>query len=163
MLAASVPTTCEGERMDASTLKAEEQRLTSILTTWAAASVVGGGTLWALGHGRNSPNLSAFGRQTLMWGAIDGAIAAVAFTGSRRRAPYADDAEVQAHRTRLRRILLINSVADVGYITAGAAVIARDRSSRRTPKLNAGDGAAIAVQGTFLLALDSVMAWRLRD
>jgi len=149
--------------MDASTLSAEEQRLTSILTTWSAASVIAGGCLWSLGRSRNSPNLSAFGRQTLMWGAIDGAIAAVAFTGSRRRAPFVDDAAVQAHRTRLRRILLINSVADVGYIAAGAAVVARDRSSRRTPKLNAGDGTAIAVQGTFLLALDGAMACRLRD
>ena len=115
-----------------------------------------------MGHGRNSPNLSAFGRQTLLWGAIDGVIAAAGFTSSCKRAPFTNDEEVQAHRKRLRRILLINSVADVAYVTAGAAVIARDRSSRRTPKLNAGDGAAIAVQGTFLLVLDGAMAWRLR-
>ena len=44
---------------------------------------------------------------------------------------------------RLRRILLINCVADVGYLALAAAAWRKGRT---------GDGAAIAVQGAFLLA-----------
>jgi hypothetical protein len=106
------------------------------LAAWSAASIVGGGALWAAGR---TPAVRAFGRQTLAWGAVDAAIAA--FGASR---PEPDP-------VRLRRILLVNCVADVGYIAAGAAL----RRSRP------GDGAAIMVQGVFLLALDSHFAYRL--
>ncbi len=149
--------------MDAATLSAEEQRLTSILATWAAASVVIGGAAWAVGSMQQKKHLVGFGRQTFMWGAIDGAIAVAGLAGARKREPFTSDDEVQAHRAKLRRILLINAVADVAYIAAGGAIMARDRQSRRLVGMNASDGAAIALQGKFLLALDVVMAWRLRD
>lgn len=148
--------------MDAATLSEEEHRLTSILAAWAAASVIAGGAAWAVGHKQQNPNLAGFGRQTLMWGVVDGAIAGAGMAGVRKRAPFATDDQAQAHRTKLRRILLINSAADVGYIAAGGAIMARARQSRRILAMNAGDGAAIALQGKFLLALDTVMAWRLR-
>jgi len=53
---------------------------------------------------------------------------------------------------RLRRILLINCVADVGYLALAAAAWRKGRT---------GDGAAIAIQGAFLLALDSHYAYHL--
>jgi hypothetical protein len=52
----------------------------------------------------------------------------------------------------LRRILLVNCAADLGYLALGAAAMRRGWR---------GDGAAIVVQGAFLLALDSHFAYRL--
>ncbi|MFN8184127.1 MAG: hypothetical protein U0R23_06870 [Candidatus Nanopelagicales bacterium] len=116
---------------------ASSQSLMRTLGAWSAVSVVGGAAVWAAGR---SPQARAFGRQTLAWGAVDAAIAGF---GASRPAP---------DPRRLRRILLINCVADLGYL-ALAAVAWR---SGRT-----GDGAAIAVQGAFLLALDSHYAYHL--
>ena len=81
-----------------------------------------------------------------MWGVVDGAIA---YVGSRRRA-----AKGPTDRARLRRVLLVNAALDVGYLAAGAWLV-RDGRWR-------GDGAAVLVQGAFLLVLDSAAARGLR-
>jgi len=111
--------------------------LTRTLALWSAGSIVGGGLVWAAG---GSPQVRAFGRQTLAWGAVDAAIAG--FSATR---PEPDP-------RRLRRILLINCVADLGYLALAVAAWRKGRT---------GDGAAIAVQGAFLLALDSHYAYHL--
>ena len=116
-----------------------EEQLTRVLGAWAAASVVTGAVLTA------SPRTRGFGRQTLTWGAVDGAIA---WVGARRRA-----AKGPTDPARLRTVLLVNVGLDVGYLAA-AAWLLRDGRWR-------GDGAAVAVQGGFLLALDATAAGRL--
>ena len=116
---------------------ATSRGLLRTLGAWSAVSVVGGGSIWAAGR---SPQARAFGRQTFAWGAVDAAIAGF---GAARPEPQP---------RRLRRILLINCVADVGYLALAATAW---RKGRR------GDGAAIAVQGAFLLALDSHYAYHL--
>ncbi len=116
-----------------------EQDLVRALGRWAAGSVVLGAVLTA------DPRTRGFGRQTATWGLVDGAIALV---GARRQA---------AGRTtppdRLRRVLLLNAGLDVGYLAAGAWLLRRTRWR--------GDGAAVAVQGAFLLWLDASTARRL--
>lgn len=116
---------------------ATPQGLVRTLGLWSAASIVGGAGLWATGR---SDTVRHFGRQTLAWGAVDAAIAGF---GARR--PPADI-------PRLRKILLVNCVADLGYLALGAAAVRRGWRA---------DGAAILVQGGFLLALDSHYAYRL--
>lgn len=115
-----------------------EQDVVRVLGRWAAGSVLVGGVLAA------DPRTRGFGRQTAAWGAGDGAIALV---GARRQA---------AGRTtdvaRLRRVLLVNAWLDVGYVTAGLALL---RTRWR------GDGLAVVVQGAFLLWLDATAARRL--
>jgi hypothetical protein len=113
-----------------------ESRLTSALGRWAAGSVAAGALLSV------PPQTRGFGRQTLAWGAIDGAIARV---GARRRA-----ARGATDPDRLRRVLLVNAGLDVGYLAAGAWLV-RDGRWR-------GDGAAVLVQGAFLLVLDGTAA-----
>lgn len=115
-----------------------EQVLTRVLGGWAAASV-GAGALLA----RRAPG---FARQTALWGAVDGVIAGV---GARRRASRGP-----TDPRRLRRVLLANAGLDVGYLVAGAWLV-RDGRWR-------GDGAAVLVQGAFLLALDGTAARALR-
>ena len=137
-----------------------EQRLSSTLMVWAVSSVVVGVAAAALGKARSHPAMAAFGRQTAGWGAVDGLIAAAGIRSRRRRGEL--DAESAAAKSRsLRRLLVINSIADVGYIAAGATIIARDRTGRRTARMGVGDGVAIVIQGTFLLALDASQALRL--
>lgn len=117
-----------------------EERLTSVLGAWAAGSAAAGALLCVPRRTRG------FGRQTLAWGAVDGAIAAV---GSRRRA-----AKGPTDPDRLRRVLLVNAGLDVGYLAAGAWLVRHGRWR--------GDGAAVLVQGAFLLALDATAARGLR-
>lgn len=118
-------------------MNASPRQLNQVLATWAAASLVGGAALWA--GGRNQP-ARHFGRQTFAWGVVNAAIAGWAAS---RPTP-----EIE----RLRRILTINAVADVAYIGVGAGLY---RAGRRP------DGAAVVVQGAFLLALDSHYAYHL--
>ena len=117
-----------------------EQHLTRVLGGWAAASVAVGAALSV------SPRTRGFGRQTVAWGAIDGAIAAVGARNRSRRGP--------TDPVRLRRVLLVNAALDVGYVAVGAVLTRRERWR--------GDGAAVVVQGTFLLALDTAAAAALR-
>jgi hypothetical protein len=118
-----------------------EQDLVRVLGRWAVGSVLVGALLSA------DPRTRGFGRQTAAWGLVDGVIALV---GARRQA---------AGRTtgpaRLRRVLLVNAGLDVGYVAAGAWLVLRSRWP--------GDGAAVLVQGAFLLWLDTSGARRLGD
>jgi len=117
-----------------------ESRLTAALGRGAAGSVAAGALL-------SVPRATrGFGRQMLAWGAVDGAIALL---GSRRRAEKGP-----TEPGRLRRVLLVNAGLDVGYLAAGAWLV-RDGRWR-------GDGAAVLVQGAFLLLLDGTAARALR-
>ena len=117
-----------------------EEQLTGLLGAWAAGSVLLGAALSV------APRTRGFGRQAVAWGAIDGAIAYAGVRGRARRGPTAP--------TRLRRVLLVNSVLDVGYLALGERL-------RRTERWR-GDGLGVLVQGAFLLVLDTTAVQRLR-
>lgn len=121
-----------------------EERLARVLGAWAAGSVAVGGVLalWP-GTGRSTRQS---GRQTALWGLVDGAVA-LAGTRSRARRGPTDPG-------RLRRVLLVNAGLDVAYVGTGAWLASRTRWR--------GDGAAVVVQGVFLLVLDSAAARALR-
>ena len=117
-----------------------EVRLTQVLGSWAAGSVLAGAALCLPGSTRG------FGRQTAVWGAVDGLIA---YGGARRRARTGP-----TDPARLRKVLLLNAGLDVGYLVTGAWLVQRTRWR--------GDGAAVLLQGAFLLVLDSAAARWLR-
>lgn len=130
-----------------------EHRLAWTTVGWGALSGVVG--LAAAVRWRD-PWRRALGLQTAGWGAVDIGIAVVGLRLQQRRMraltdAYADAAH-EAERVKLRRILLVNAAADVGYVVLGA-VLARDSRPRV-----AGSGVAIVIQGAFLLAHDSVHA-----
>lgn len=137
-----------------------EQTLTKALFAWSAASIVIGSACAAAGASMSRPNLVSFGRQTAAWGAIDGLLAGAGEL-SRRRRGHLDVEQERAKAKGLRRLLLINAVADVGYVAAGTVIAARGRAGRRTARMRAGDGIAIVIQGAFLLGLDASQAKRL--
>lgn len=149
------------ENMSEQHLTSVEGTLTSALLAWSAASVAVGATLAVAGRSRKSDEVTAFGRQTAAWGVVDALIAGAGVLSRRRRGPLCGD-EADKKIRALRTLLLVNAAADVGYIAGGALLIARGHKGRKTLRMSAGDGAAIAVQGAFLLALDLSQARQLR-
>ena len=154
--------------MDREELEGYEREITTLLTVWAAGSVIKGGAIALLGKRTGRMQWVRFGRQTAMWGAVDGLIAGVgAFTRSRRGAMTPEQVDKEARK--LRTLLLINAAADVAYIAGGAHIAVHAKPGRLDPptpertsfRLGRGDGLAILIQGAFLLALDATYARRL--
>ena len=121
------------------------------------------GVLWVWGLGSVAAGVPALlsrdrrirqaGVQAIIWGAIDAALAWFGRRGARNKLSI--DANDGAHQARrFRTILLINAGLDVGYVTAGWAILrgARGRDER------VGMGLGIIIQGLFLLIYDSVLA-----
>ena len=132
-----------------------EGRLLGALAGWAGASTVVGGVLAVVGRRTRRPAMAGFGLQSVVWGAVDAAIAAPGLV-RRRRGEVTDPA-------RLRRLLLVNAAADVGYVAVGALLLARpEAASARlrtsTPAALRGHGAAVVVQGAYLLVADALAA-----
>ena len=124
--------------------------LTRSLTAWSLGSIAVGALVLLR---RPDERATGFARQSITWGAIDLAIAGLSL---RRRKPVTDEA---AEAGSLRRVLLVNSVLDVGYVSAGALLW---RAGRFRGRDSTGDGAGVVVQGAFLLVLDTVCALALR-
>jgi hypothetical protein len=136
----------------------QERALARTTVGWGLGSMVAGLVLArAL---RRRPGWRAFGLQHAGWGVVDLVIAVVAAQLQDRRMrrhadPYAASA-LEAERAKLFRVLWINVLADAGYVGLGAALA---RSRRPEPT---GAGAAVAIQGGFLLLHDAHHAWRAR-
>lgn len=138
---------------DAPTIADVNRQLLTTLATWGAASTAIGTGLWL--WARDDPQARAFGRQTAAWGAIDLAIAGIGFWRAR--------AGGEPTPAALRRTLGINAVLDVGYVGGGWWLRRNaERVQNRLPRYSAasarGDGAAVMVQGGFLLVLDTGFA-----
>lgn len=128
-----------------------ERGLLGVLAAWAGLSLVGGGPLWMLGRRHTAQGratlgtlLCGIGRQAVLWGAVDLAIAL--YGASRSKPAPSDDAAARRRAGRMALITGVNAVADVGYVAGGIV-------SGRTPARR-GDGVGVVVQGLFLLVLD---------
>ena len=131
---------------------ARERALARTTVGWGATSVVVG----LAAATSSDPWRRAGGWQTAGWGAVDLAVAVVAGRLQDRRMrrlpdPYAAEA-LERERVALRRVLVVNTVADLGYVALGVG-LARDPRPRV-----AGAGAAIVVQGAFLALHDGYHA-----
>lgn len=144
----------------ATLLESVETDLTTALLAWSAASVVIGATLALVGRRTENEHLVSFGRQNAAWGAIDALIAGGGVLSRRRRGQLTVEQEIKKAQG-LRTLLLVNAAADVGYVVGGLFINARGRKGLKTLRMDAGDGAAIVVQGAFLLVLDVTQARRL--
>ena len=142
-------------------LQLVENTLTTALLAWSATSVAVGTIMALVGRKAQNDDLVGFGRQTAAWGAVDALIAGAGVLSRRRRAPLCDE-EAAKKAGSLRTLLLVNAVADVGYMAGGLLLIARGEGGQRKLRMGAGDGAAVVVQGAFLLVLDLTQAQRVR-
>ena len=136
----------------------QERALARTTVGWGLGSMAAGLVLSTTL--RRSSWWRAFGRQHAGWGAVDLLIALLAARLQDRRmqrhpAPYAAPA-LEAERVKLFRVLWINVLADAGYVGLAIAL-----ARHRRPGL-AGAGAAVAIQGAFLLLHDAHYAWRTR-
>jgi hypothetical protein len=133
-----------------------QRSLARTTVVWAAASIGAGGVLAT----RRDPWWRSFGQQHVGWGLVDLIIVGVVQAAQRRRLSRLDDPYepniLERERRHLRTVLIVNAVADAGYCVLGAAL------ARRPERRAAGAGAAIVIQGAFLLLHDSHHAWRLR-
>lgn len=152
--------------MDQSELERHERQISALLGAWAASSVIKGTAIALIGKRTARQQWLRFGRQTAMWGAVDGLIAGVGTVVRSRRGELTPD-EVAAEARKLRTLLLINAAADLVYIAGGAHVAFHARPARpgspevTSLRLGRGDGLAIVIQGAFLLLLDTTYARRL--
>ena len=146
--------------MDRTELEATERQITTLLSVWAAGSVIKGGAIALMGKRSGRRQWVTFGRQTAMWGAVDALIAGAGALSRSRRGELTDD-EVEFERVKLRTMLLLNAAADVVYIAGGAHIAVHAGSSGTSFRMTRGDGLAIVIQGAFLLALDATYARRL--
>ena len=103
------------------------------LMLWALLCLGGGvlGLWWA-----RAPFFRAFWFMTGAWGLVDGGLAFLGWLGE------------GAEREALRRLLLLNAGLDLGYLALGLLLFSRRQTHLR------GFGAAILVQGVFLLLFD---------
>ena len=149
--------------MDREELEGYEQEITTLLTVWAAGSVIKGGLIALVGQASGRKQWLRFGRQTAMWGAVDGLIAGIGALSRSRRGELTQD-QVDAEARKLRTLLLINAAADIVYIAGGAHIAFHAKPGPpevTSLRLGRGDGLAIVIQGAFLLALDATYARKL--
>ena len=146
--------------MERDELEGYEREITTLLSVWAAGSVLKGGAIALLGKRTGREQWTRFGRQTAMWGAVDALIAGAGALSRSRRGDLSPE-EVDAEARKLRRLLLINAAADVVYIAGGAHIAVRAGRSGTSFRMGRGDGIAILIQGAFLLALDTTYARKL--
>ena len=146
--------------MDRTDLEAAERQITTLLSVWAAGSVIKGGAIALMGKRTGRRQWLTFGRQTAMWGAVDALIAGAGALSRSRRGELTQE-QVDAEARKLRNLLLINAAADVVYIAGGAHIAYHAGREGTSFRMTRGDGLAIVIQGAFLLALDATYAKRL--
>ena len=149
--------------MDRDELEGYEREITTVLTVWAAGSVIKGTAIALIGKRTGRKQWMRFGRQTAMWGAVDALIAGAGALSRSRRGELTQE-QVDAEARKLRTLLLINAAADVVYIAGGAHIAfhAKPGPPEKTSfRMGRGDGLAILIQGAFLLALDATYARKL--
>lgn len=136
----------------------QERELARTTVAWGLGSAAAG--LLVAAVRREQPWWRAFGLQHAGWGAVDVLIAVVARRLQDRRMaghpdPYAASA-LETERRKLFRVLVVNVIADAGYVALGMVL------ARRSKPRVAGAGAAVALQGAFLFLHDAHYAWRTR-
>ena len=149
--------------MDRDELEGYEREITTLLTVWAAGSVIKGTAIALIGKRTGRKQWMRFGRQTAMWGAVDALIAGAGALSRSRRGELTQE-EVDSEARKLRTLLLINAAADVVYIAGGAHIAFRAKPGppeKTSFRMGRGDGLAILIQGAFLLALDATYARKL--
>ncbi|MBS2018370.1 MAG: hypothetical protein JST00_36225 [Deltaproteobacteria bacterium] len=121
----------------------DQVTLMSVLSGWALASVASGVVMAT----SNDDGVRFAGIQNIAWGAIDGALAGIALATTKT------PTDPVAARRQLSRIFAINAAIDVAYITAGVLMTTLGKDDRVV-----GSGAAVIVQGGFLLGFDGIAA-----
>ncbi len=152
--------------LEAERLLQAQVMLERSLGAWGLSSMVTGAVLVAAGRRGRGPGWVAEGHQHLAWGGVDAALAGWGYVRRLRTGPF-DPATATESARKLRRLLRVNVGLDVLYVSAGAMMLLRPRQVLglvpSTAEVVRPVGAAVMVQGAFLLFLDATAAARLRS
>jgi hypothetical protein len=131
-----------------------------ILGSWAIGNIAVG----AYGWRNNEGDPKYFSQMNLFWNAVNLAIAGFALHGSLSTDinSLCDSAIISKH-LKTEKLFLINSGLDLGYIGAGYLMRHFSNNSRTRADMLKGYGNSVMLQGSFLLVLDTVMYFILRD
>lgn len=135
-----------------------QDRLTAVLLSWAAASLATGIAL----SRREDEFRRGVGEQFAGWGIVNAAIAIFGqrSANKRRNMPEANTPEtLSREKTKLARLLWINTGLDVFYILGGRLAV---RTRGETDDRWRGRGWGIIIQGGFLFVFDLVNALLIR-
>ena len=129
--------------------KSTETEISFILTVWGTSSIIGGLTFLYF----DNPFMGAIGFQFLIWGLIDTIIAlAPPIYRNIRRSEHVENL------TKLKKILIINSLLDLGYITVGILIFI---GIFNINEYN-GHGIGVIIQGSFLAIFDTYYAVKIK-
>ncbi|HGE69325.1 TPA: hypothetical protein ENX78_00725 [Candidatus Poribacteria bacterium] len=130
-------------------------KLTNRLLIWSGLSIVSGIILVLL----TDPFWKGFGIQAIIWGLIDAFIAIIGRYNTRKKYSSVTSSDQSAKEaSKLRRILFINTVLDVLYISFGVTLtFVSDNPFWR------GNGFGIIIQGIFLFLFDLTHKLRIKE
>jgi len=129
--------------------KSIEKEISFVLTAWGISSMIGGLTFLYF----DNSFMDAVGFQFLIWGLIDALIALTP--------PFFRKLRSKEHienLTKLKRILIINSVLDLGYIATGIIIFI---GIFNINEYN-GHGIGVIIQGSFLAIFDTYYAVKIK-
>ena len=136
-----------------------QQQRFLLLLSWGLLSVIAGSAL----QFNSQPFWKQFGIQSLLWGAIDAALALFGHNGANKKEErlalgQLNETETQKDTRTFYRILLINAGLDIGYIALGAWLMQHfnTRPDRR------GMGFGILIQGIWLFLFDGLLSQEVR-
>lgn len=137
-----------------------QQQRFFLLLFWGILSVIAGSALQL----NTQPFWKQFGIQSLLWGAIDAALALFGLPGANKKEERLalgelTETDVQKDTRNFYRILLINFGLDVGYIALGIWLMQHfsTRPDRR------GMGLGILIQGIWLFLFDGLVSQEVRS
>lgn len=126
----------------------------TLLAAWAALNLTLGSVLYFLDDAR-----SAFHQMNVFWNLVNAGLAAGGLIGSSRERSDRGLTESVEAQHKTEKIFLLNAGLDLGYIMGGLYL--RELVTR-FPDWAAelpGWGAAIVLQGAFLMVFDAAMVW----
>ena len=127
-----------------------------MLAAWAVGNLVVSG-YWLARTDRRLPNFFFHG-MNVGWGAINAGLAAAGILGLERHPVGLTLAAALRRQLFLENTFLFNAGLDVAYVAVGFWLLARAAvSAADKPERLLGYGAALRVQGGFLLAFDALM------
>tara|TARA_B100001113_G_scaffold350907_1_gene348965 strand:+ start:1397 stop:1804 length:408 start_codon:yes stop_codon:yes gene_type:complete len=129
--------------------KSIETEISFALTVWGISSMVGGLTFLYF----DNPYMSAIGFQFLIWGLVDTIIAlGPSIFRKIRRSVHVENLK------KLKKILIINSILDLGYILIGILIFI---GIFNINEYN-GHGIGVIIQGSFLAIFDTYYAVKIK-
>ncbi|TVQ26976.1 MAG: hypothetical protein EA383_03780 [Spirochaetaceae bacterium] len=140
--------------LNADKRKAVSKNGLTVLLYWGIVNVAAGGAVRLLPF----TGADSFWEMMALWNVVNVALALSGLRGIRREADSRSIAEEVRKAHRFEKILLFNAGLDVAYMVFGLLLISLQTGVFY--ESYAGWGAAILIQGAFLLIFDIALAFR---